>query len=157
MLQFDQNWLRWCKISYAKHVDVLRGDVPLYIEGFAPNPDNLLESQSYFELRVDGPYSKEKAKGQWELYFEINVLIVHHQSDMDAYGLERMIGQVNLFFEPLTVAVRKYGTGPNDDQELLGWLHLDRSQVKSSNFGRIRPDTRIYQASVEGHYTLNMD
>lgn len=157
MESYNPNWIRWCALSYAKHVDSLREGIPFYIEGFAPNPDNMKENESYFELRIDGPYTQEKAKGQWNLYFEINVLIVHHQADTKAWEMQRLISIVNKFFNDSRVMVRKYGTGPDDDQDLLGWLQLRPTPVKSSNFGRIRPDVRIHQGTVEGHYNLYMD
>lgn len=156
-MENNPNWIRWVAISFSKHADALRENIPFYIEGFAPNPNNLKENESYFELRIDGPYSVERAKNQWDLYFEINVLIVYNQVDSKAWEMQRLIGIVNKFFKDKSVMVRKYGTGPDDDQDLLGWLQLRPNQVKSSNFGRIRPDVRIHQATVEAHYNLYMD
>jgi hypothetical protein len=157
MEQFDENWIRWVVISYAKHVDLLRRDVPFYLEGFAPNPNDIKNKESYFELRIDGPYSKEMAKNQWNMYFEVNVLIAVHQDDNKSYRMQEMVGIANTFFTDASVMVRKYGTGPQDDQELLGFLQLNREKVKSSMFGKIRPDMRLMQATVEGHYDLYMD
>jgi len=157
MSNYNPNWVRWVTISYAKHVDLLRENTPFYLEGFSPDPNDIYDAKSYFELRIDGPYTQEMAKRQWDLFFEINVLIVMHLDDKDSYGLERLIGIVNKFFKDEKVMVRKYGTGPEDDQELLGFLHVRPEQVKTSKFGRIRPDMRMLQASVEGHYDLYLD
>ncbi len=159
MKPYNENWERWIKQSIAKHfangvtVDAF---TKYFIEGFERATE---DEPHYIEIRIDGPYVRENAKDQWRLYTEVNVLCVAQEQNEDAWILNRITGRVSRLFTN-NIIVRRYGTGPEDDQGEIGFLTLvpkaaDRIQV--SHFGKIRPDTRIVQASVEGHYHIYFD
>lgn len=159
MKLFNENWERWCRISIIKHfvagvtVDEL---TKYFIEGFERATDS---EPHYVEIRIDGPYIKEHLKNQWRLYFEVNILCVAQEDYEDAYMINRLTGRVGSLFND-NIHVRRYGTGPEDDLGEVGCLMLvprAAEKVQTSYFGKIRPDTRIIQASVEGHYQIFLD
>jgi len=155
MTNFDENWDRWCKISFLKHFEDGKGDTSVYAEGFTRDTDHTMD---YLELRVDGPDTQELSKGKWRLYFEVNVLCVAKMTE-DAYRINRLTGRVSKLFTDC-IHVRKHGIDAVDDETVIGCLRLVpllRERVRTTHFGRIRPDTEIIQASVEGHYEIFFD
>lgn len=156
MIPFNENWGLWCKKALIKHFDEKKGDTTLYVEGFPRNTDSLTD---YLELRIDGPYIRENANDQWRLFFEVNVLVVVKENHEDAYRIDRLIGRVSDIFKP-SIPVFKYGDQPDDSGEFFGCLVLVpriQERIQVSHFGKIRPDTDILQASVEGHYNIYLD
>lgn len=156
MITHDPNWNRWCAISIAKTFQSLDAILPVFVEGFERDTEKLPE---FLELRIDGPYISEHARQQWRLYFEVNVLIVVQEENSNAWRLTELTGHVTNKFTD-AIQVLRYGTGPDDDQGILGCLDLVKlpdGKIKTSNFGKIRPDARIEQATVEGHYQIFLD
>lgn len=156
MIPFNQNWGLWCKKSLNKHFDEGKGDTHLFVEGFPRDTDSLMD---YLELRIDGPYIRENANDHWRLYFEVNVLVVVKENHEDAYRIDRLAGRVADLFKP-SIEVFKYGDLPDDEGTFFGFLTLmprQQERVQTSYFGKIRPDTDIYQMSVEGHYNIYLD
>lgn len=157
MMTFDENWERWCKISVVKHFDNGKGDTSLFVEGFRRATEELAD---YIEVRVDGPYNRENVKNQWRLYFEVNILVVVKTNpDQDPYRINRLTGRVTGLFTD-DICVRKWGNTEPDDLTLIGHLSLvprANERIQVSHFGKIRPDTDIVQASVEGHYHIFFD
>lgn len=157
MIAYDDNWERWCKASILKHFDAGKGDTSVFVEGFTLDTNELSD---YLEVRVDGPYTREQVKEQWRLYFEVNILVVVKiNPSADAYRINRLTGRATgLFIDG--ICVYKYGNGPDDDGSLIGHLSLvprANERIQVSHFGKIRPDTEILQASVEGHYHIYFD
>lgn len=159
MRDFNANWERWCKIALVEHFKAgITSPTKFYVEGFARDTEG--ESE-YVEFRLDGPYVRESAHGQWRLYFELNLLVVVQESNEDAYRINRITGIVsNLFNDCVDV----YKKGPDsagvDDTLLLGCLCLvpgRNERIQVSHFGKINPAVGIFQASVEGHYQLKVD
>lgn len=155
---FSKHWERWCKISIAKYFDSKKQSTYLFVEGFERQTEGLRE---YFELRMDGPNIRQLAKEQWRLYFEVNVLITVQQTNTNAWRPTELTGIIQEAFAQ-NILVKRYGTGPDDDQGLLGCLTLvipraGGEKVQTSDFGMINPAQRIMQATVEGHYEIHLD
>ena len=158
MTPYNVNWDRWCRTSIIKHFDAGKGDTVLFVEGFA-RPSDLDTQPDHLELRIDGPYTRENANDQWRVYFEVNVLIFVNERPEAAYRPHELTARVTGLFTQ-NILVRRYGTGPDDDQGLLGCLTLVprlNERIQTSYFGKIRPDTGIIQATVEGHYHIFLD
>lgn len=160
MMDYNPNWERWCKISIAKHFEYWaeENDVFFFIEGFERDTEGKLE---HFELRMDGPNIRETAKGQWRLMFEINMLISCQEKSKNSWRPQELTGIVSSIFMN-NILVKKYGTGPDDDQAHLGCLSLimpraGGERVQTSHFGKINPTSGIIQATVEGHYDIHLD
>jgi hypothetical protein len=157
VIAYNVDWERWCKSSILQHFDNGKGDTEIYVEGFPRATDTLAD---YLELRVDGPYTRENANDQWRLYFEVNLLVVVKiNPEADAFRINRLTGRVSGLFTTI-IEVKKYGNGVGDDGSLIGCLSLvprNGERIQTSHFGKIRPDTDILQASVEGHYHIYFD
>lgn len=153
---FDPNWVRWIKASFAKHFDTNKDDTFLHVEGF----ERATEGKSdWLELRMDGPYLKEHTKGEWLLETEFNILICVMMNASNAYRMETLTGRVAGICEKC-IPVYKYGDTDADDQSLLGYCTLqprEKEKVIVSNFGQVRPDTKLLQSSVEAHYKMHLD
>lgn len=157
MMDFNRHWERWCKISIIEHFDAKRNnEFPMFVEGYERATEDLPE---YFELRIDGPNTRENANKQWRLYFEVNVLIAVQEENDNPYRTSEMAGLItNAFTEH--IPVYKYGTGPDDDGSLLGHLRLvprAGERIQTSYFGKINPTARMLQSTVEGHYNIYFD
>ena len=155
-MSVNSNWMRWCIASIHKHFDDNKQGLTLFIEGMSrTNPTD----EDYIELRVDGPSIIEQTKDEYELRFEINVLISSVLDDTDAHRIHRSVGiVVNAFTD---ISIYKYGDGVADDDSLLGCISLvydarEKERVVVSHFGQLSSDVPMLQASVEGHYMLEL-
>ena len=149
----NPNWARWTAASVVKHFDALRQNIALYVEG---RVRPVTEPGEQFELRLDGPSAKEFTKGHWQLDIEINVLIKWMRHPLDAYRGERLKGIVQAAF---TNSIRVYNYGDDDPAELIGCLQLrsdGREGIITSDFGLIDASQTLRQATVEGHYRMEL-
>ncbi len=147
----NSNWTRWIVSSVVKHFDGLKQEIHLHIEGRERiNP----EPTQRFELRIDGPYAKELSRAYWQLDIEVNVLITQVRNSSDAYSMDRLKGIVQAAFTN-TIAVKEYGDG----SAALGCLSLrsdGREGIITSEFGLIDASQGLRQATVEGHYRMEL-
>lgn len=151
-----QSWVRWIVSSINKHFTDNKGSLPLYLEG---DERTLQDEHEFYELRVDGPFILQTQKDYYFLDVEINVLVQAHMDQNKLYNLQTALGPMLKAFTN-AICVYKYGDGLHDDQSLLGQLRLNRNldeTVDVSYFGIIKEDTRITQATIEGHYRMELD
>ena len=151
------NIIRWLYASGAKHFAAIaaRKNIPFYIEGDNRNTHELPE---YVEYRMDGPWTIIPAKGERYEYVDINVLASITQG-RNLYRSQEVIGSLASGFT-LTIPVYKLGDESQDDGSKIGCLKLRREldqQIEMNQFGIIKPDSRIIQHTVEGHYRLVLD
>ncbi len=148
----NPNWPRWIVASVAKHFSTaLENILPMSVEG---EDGPITNDSDYCELRIDGPFARERDKGDWELYIEINVLITSIKDERDAYKIHRNNGLVGQAFIG-NISVYRYGNGEVDDSGLEGCLILQsqgRDSLVINNFGQVETDVRVMQSTVEGHY-----
>ena len=152
----NQNWPRWIFASISQHFEDGKGDYPLYIEGQERDTKG---EDIHLELRVDGPYVYHHSKGDFTLYFEVNVLIQAKKTGINYHTLYDVIGQVVALF--VNIKVYKYGDAVGDDDSLLGCMKLisnreDRERIMVSHFGQLDPHVDVIQAGVEGHYDFSL-
>jgi hypothetical protein len=149
----QSDWIRWVQASINKHFEDRKFEYELYLEG---DERTLQDEIEFAELRVDGPFILNPQKNLFFLDYEINVLLQAHQVAGQLYNIQKLIGVFAKAFTNI-IKVYKFGTGPIDDDSLLGCLQLQRSlreRVNINYYGIIRPDTRLTQATIEGHYRL---
>jgi len=155
-MNFDTNWERWCKISIIKHFDDGKGDTKCFVEGFTRATQN---DDDFFEVRIDGPELTQPTKGKWKLTFVVDILVVV-KTGQDRYRINRLTGRITELFLDC-IEVRRWGDGSEDDQTVLGCLklvpHSGNEPVRVTHFGKVKPDTEILQASVEGTFEIKID
>jgi len=155
-MEINIDWYRWIVASIAKHFDGYKGTYHLYIEGDERDTD---EMRDFAELRTDGPDITRVCKQLMYLDIQVNILIQSHMDPSDLYAGARAVGIFSRGFTK-SINVYKYGSGPNDDDSLLGCLVIrtkrNENTVDIGNFGIIHQDARITQFTIEGHYRLEL-
>jgi len=155
----DPNILRWVHASIATHFDDYKSGLKLYLEGAERDTG---DETNFAEIRVDGPLIEIPQKGIMILIYDINVLIQSHLDPTSYYKMQDVMGVFVRGFT-FTIPVYRYGIGPLDDQSFIECLRLhDEHSMKGkmvevNNFGIVRQDTRLTQATIEGHYRLTLE
>lgn len=147
------NVKRWIKASLVQLLQNNSGGVTLFIEGDTrPRP-----TQSHFELRVDGPYSKPLAGGQYKFKIEVNILINMTRDESNFYAHENLQGIASQLLNQ-NFCVYRIGNKnkvADDDGSLFGtMLLIPMEEIRISEFGKIDPNTEVYQSVVEAHYEM---
>lgn len=151
-----QAWVRWIHASINKHFEDNKGVLPMYLEG---DERTLQDEAEFYELRVDGPFILQPQKDYYKLQVEINVLVQTHMDAKELYNIQEAIGPIVKAFTN-AICVFRYGDSVFDDQSLLGTLRLRREldeTVDVNYFGIIKEDTRLTQATIEGHYEMELN
>lgn len=149
---------RWIVASVNKWFYSQRGATYAFTEGFQRKTENLTQ---WFEIRTDGPYWDEKTRGEYHGDVEVNILITQKEGTGNAYDVHTLVGRIQGMFV-YKIPVYKLGEltdDPENDGCFIGYLtliHGRREAIKTSFFGKVRPDTAILQATVEGHYRLHL-
>lgn len=151
-MSFDQNWPRWIKSSVFKFVsDANATGLKIFIEGTERKTSDLA---SYFELRMDGPWSQELSKDYWRLEVEVNVLC-SAVLGKELYAIDRMMGEMTKILDAV-IPVKKYG----DDESQIGCLRLKTGDkygsIESHYYGQIEPKIKLIQATVEARYWIEL-
>lgn len=150
-----QNIPRWLFASVSKHFDDRKQDEHLFIEG----QDRLTnEETDWLELRMDGPFYREVSKGSHQFDIEVNVLVSSAMNEDDYHKIFKLVGVVIAAFTK-TIDILKLGDGGSDDQSFLECARIrteNREAVIVSHFGQIDSDKRLIQATVEGHYRMEV-
>jgi len=150
-------WMKWIHASVNKHFTDNKGNLPMYLEG--DERTDIEDNAEFYELRIDGPFILQPHKNLWFLDIEINVLVQTHMDSRQLYNNSIAMGPM-LKAMSNTICVYKYGEDVLDDQSVLGILHLQRGldeRVDINYFGIIRPDTRLTQSTIEGHYRMEIN
>lgn len=164
-------WARWIKASVAKHFDDKRQGVRLLVEGEHREIDED-HVGDIFELRMDGPNIKQfGVKYQFYLDAEINLLVGSSVRENDAYHFDKLRG-IGVAIFTTCIPVYRYGNNKDIDDvaydpvidtgTLLGNLMIKhdsagRNWIEDHPFGQIRPDVAIQQATIEGHYRMELN
>ena len=158
-MSINTNWARWIKASIYTYFDTNIDGYTKYFEG---SKRDTFTAQDYIEIRMDGPHFSEVSKNYFKITVEVNVVLHHTKDDTQIYKLDTMIGVVSTAFK--NIPVYKYGDGAADDSSYLGCLRLivdphgmKGDKVVVSNFGQIEAATEAEQATVEGHYVMNLE
>jgi hypothetical protein len=150
--QLNQSWPRWVFASVSSHFNQHRQGLPMFIEGQHRNTRNM---KDFIELRMDGPQFTEVNRGEWRIYFEVNILI---QSTMDNENYHRIHTNVGIVAAAFTdIVMFKYGNQPGDDNSVWECAKIlqdvgKRQHIDIFHFGQIDTQTKLVQSTVEGHY-----
>lgn len=153
----DANWPRWIFASCSYHFEQNVGGITMFTEGTHRDTELLPE---FIEFRMDGPYFTQLNKNYWHCYFEINILLQATMLDTDFHAIHRLAGTVAAAFTEIQIF--KYGEGLDDDDSLIACANLKqdvrkRERIQINHFGQVEPETKLIQATVEGHYEMHLD
>lgn len=151
----NNHWPRWIFASISKHFETSLSDQKMFIEG---EIRDTWEKKDFIELRVDGPYFQQFTKDNWRAKVEINILLQIVMTN-DTHLIHRQTGLVGSVFT--LIPVYKYGNGVDDDDSQIGCLTLIQNARSNellviSHFGKIKPELPLLQASVEGHFEIDL-
>jgi hypothetical protein len=154
----NENWPRWIFASVTKHFDGNLNAYEIFYEGQKRSAENF--QTDLIEVRMDGPYYLQLSKTEYNAKIEINLLAQAAIDEKDFHKIHRMVGVVATGFAP-GIQVFKYGNGVVDDDSLIGCLDLiqdrqNREFLVINHFGQLDPEKQIMQATVEGHYEIQL-
>jgi len=156
----NPNWPRWIFASVSKHFtdSVSAAGLTLFIEG---QHRDTRELKDFLEMRTDGPTLREVSKGFWVFRLEINILVQSAMDDKNYHRIHQDVGVAAAAFAT-AIDVFKLGNNPQDDQSYLGCLILIQNRssqdyLEINHFGQIDKKTKLMQASVEGHYRMELE
>ncbi len=158
-MSYNANWNKWIVASVVKHfrAALVAASIENFIEG---ESDRDVTQSEYVEVRIDGPYSDERSKNDFKLTLEVNLLVqtviapsknLYRHAELQGVCMAAMT----------TIPVYKLGPEVTDDLSQIGCLDLNtdepRDHVKAHNFGQVETDIKLQQATVEGHYKIELE
>lgn len=154
----DPNLARWVTSALSKTLQPIVVDdleITFWTEGIDFEERTLFQTDNAV-LRVTGPKYVAGSGEDWN-QFEVLVLLTDlFSTTKDAYAQMRQGGIIaNTLSQP--IPVYRTGTGPDDDQSLVGCLTVDRTSrdfVRQVNYGILDKDTRVKQAGVIARYEI---
>ena len=154
----DANLPRWLQASLNTYFKDISDGIPLpfFVEVIDEDTINVFQ-QDHVILRMVGPMLYEGSKGERWATLEVQILLTDiRQSSENAYNIFTWAG---IFQEAMLapIPIYRYGTGPSDDDTLLGCLQPDpgvRNHVRTVNYGQMDKELRITQMSVIARYLL---
>ncbi len=106
-------------------------------------------TESYVEVRLDGPHFRQNTAESWTIKCSVN-LLVHHCTTRDFYALGKMIGTCVTAL-PNVMPIFQY----NDDNAAFGCMNLT-TEYKIHRFGAPREREKVSEATVEVSYKLEL-
>jgi hypothetical protein len=154
----NPNWPRWIFATMSKDFIVqFSSDFEIFIEG---THRGLPTNTELLEFRMNGPQHRSPSKGYFILTAELNILIRSYMDDDNFHKIYTNAGLVSSWLAQ-NHCIFRYGDGPDDDDSLLGELHLQnrrKSQlVQVNHFGQIDPKYRIQEATVEAEFEIHLN
>ncbi len=154
----NENWPRWIFSSVTQHFDANLGDYDIFYEGQKRNAEQY--TSDLIEVRMDGPLFMQLSPTEYHAKIEINLLVQSAIDDHDFHKIHKMVGVGAAGFA-VGISVFKYGDSAVDDESLIGCLDLiqdrqNREYLVVSHFGQLDPDKQVMQATVEGHYEIQL-
>lgn len=129
----------------------------IFIEG---THRGLPDDTELLEFRMNGPQRRQPSRGYFILVVQLNILVRSYMDDNDFHKIHRNVGLVANWLAD-NHCIYRYGDGVDDDDTLLGELHLQnrkKSEILQVNhFGQIDPKFRIQEATVEAEYTIHLN
>lgn len=153
-MSYDENLPRWFEASILKWIDDNKPTNSfVFYEGQERKTSNY---RAWFEVRIDGPLSRELTKDHWLHNLEVNVLC-SVGIEKQFYNIVTMLGAMAKILDT-PIPVFKYGNGPDDNSMTkLGCLTLDNTDKRGiiiHKYGQIEPKIKLIQATVEARYYL---
>lgn len=158
----DSNWARWIHSSVATALKTVASlaNIPVLVEGVDTRTATFMEAPDRVEIRVNGPFTRELPGNVHEVLVDVNVLATSHMGGTlrSAYTLDEVLG---LFHEAMDghIAIYRFGTGPDDDQSLLGCLTPrpgTNAHIRVMRFGQLDPTIPAQQGMVDARYVMHL-
>jgi len=161
MTQLSQHLERWIFQSFLKHFKSKMDAANLAF--FAEGMQGRDKTTKWVEFRLDGPYLTQlNDTTTWRVYLEVNILVGCTMLANDILPIHRAVGAVRAAFTDVTIF--KLGTlaGVDDPGRVIDCMSLVQeykgaNQLRVNHFGQVGPDKSLVQATVEGHYEVNLD
>lgn len=154
----NPNWARWVYASLAKHLKdaATAAGITSLVELVEDRSEEFMETPDRVEIRINGPFIREESKDYWRIEAFANTHITV-QPGTPPYRLHEIGGVMQAALDS-RIEVRRYGTGPDDDQGLLGCLSPNllspKDSVKLFHFGHVNETDRVQQAAVDCKYAM---
>jgi hypothetical protein len=158
----NPNWARWVFASVATYLKQVAQNqqLPVLIEGLDERTTEFMNTTDRCEVRITGPFTREASHDYFVVEVVVNVLFVsRYEERKNQYAV---IQKTGVFQEAMDgpIAVRKYGTGPEDDERaLLGCLSPVQGRndaIRVMHFGQITPTDRLKQSMVDARYRMEL-
>lgn len=159
----NANWARWFHASVAKYLKEVAQDVnlPVLIEGLDDRSDAFMEATDRVEVRVNGPYSQKLSKGYYRIYIDVNCLFTSRMDGAvkNTWEIDRFMG---VFHDAMDgpIPIYRFGTGPEDDSELLTCLKPrpgKNDAIRVIHFGQIHTTDRLREGMVDARYVTHLN
>jgi len=165
----QKDWARWIFASVADYLKevAVEQNLAVLVEHLDERTEAFMQATDRAEIRITGPFTREKSRGCWEVFVDANVLLTsrYDSEGKDAYSILKNAGA---FHEAMDgpIGVWNFGSEPGDyvegdpsTQRFLGCL-LPRpgrnSSVRVLNFGQIDPVDKIKQSEVDARYVMEL-
>ncbi len=161
-MAYDPNWPRWVQASVMDHFKIAataQSFVSL-LEGVEERTTAFMEAPNRLEIRINGPFIAEVSANFWHFDVDVNILIFSHMGGQlpNAYEGTDMAGFMAEAASQ-SIPIKKYGTGGQDDQSLIGCLALKsgrKESVKVFHFGEIDSVNRLRQMGVDTSFVMDI-
>lgn len=155
----NPNWDRWIYATMGFDFTQQFGppNFEVFIEG---THRGLPSNEELLEFRMNGPQRRQPSLGYFILTVQINILVRSYTDDKDFHKIRRNVGTVVNWLAN-NHCIFRYGDGVDDDQSLLGELHLKNraksDPVQVNHFGKIDIKTRIEEATIEAEFEIHLN
>jgi hypothetical protein len=158
----NPNWARWVFASVASYLKqvALEAELPVVVEGLDERTTEFMEATDRCEIRITGPFTREASHNYFYIEVVANVLFVsRYEEQKNQYAIIQTMG---LFQEAMdgSIAVYKYGTGPDDDEHaLVGCLSPVQGRndaIRVMHFGQVDPTDRQKQSMIDARYRMEL-
>ena len=165
----QKDWARWIFASVADYLKevAVEQNLAVLVEHLDERTEEFMTASDRAEIRITGPFTREKSRGCWEVFVDANVLLTSRY-DGEAKDPYTILKHAGAFHEAMDgpIAVWNYGSEEGDykeddpsTQRSLGCL-LPRpgrnSSVRVLNFGQIDPVDKIKQTEVDARYVMEL-
>jgi hypothetical protein len=157
----NKNLARWIMASIAQYFSSTAAALNLtyFVDGIDERTSDNMENE-HVEVRINGPFVREVSHNYWNINIDLNILLTDYM-DLSTENAHEISSWVGAFLVDMTknIPIYKYGTGVDDDNSLIGCLTQRKgiSQPFQINyFGQISKVDRIRQATLDGHYEMNL-
>lgn len=152
---------RWIFQSFLKHfkTKIEAANLTFFAEGMRGRQ----ESTKWGEFRLDGPYFTQlNDTSTWRVYLEVNILIGCTMVANDILPIHKAVGAIRAAFTDVTIFKLGTQAGVDDPGRVIDCMTLVQenkggNQLRVNHFGAVGPDKSLVQATIEGHYTCDLD
>ena len=152
---YNENWNRWILASIYKYFEDNKS-IPMFVEADERETDKVSQ---YFELRVDGPISKEINKNYFHLTLDIGTLICSIIDKRKLYTQATNSGKIaGLMIR--CIPIYKYGGETGDNESLVFQITRKdggrRDGIEIKHIGQVEPSIPLNRSIVEAKYEVKL-